>query len=101
VRDGLDETLGLRLVAALYANKFHKYNVPKHSIEGALHVLHRSRLSDSVKSKFPSAAQVRSTLRNARFLLHYWTDPMTPLSTNLQDYGFTMIDNIVVWDDSI
>lgn len=49
-------------------------------------------------SKMPPMPQILCTLRNARFVWQYWTEPETPVP-DLKPFGFKIVDNLVQYDD--
>jgi hypothetical protein len=85
----LREGPGAELVALLYRSKF-----PKHARPGGLWdvlaALQASGISARVKESLPSAERVACTIRNANWVLSYWTcepapDPIQPM------YGFRLL----------
>lgn len=86
----LHEGAGADLVALLYRSKF-----PKHAraraLEAVLAELMASGISARVKESLPSQERVACTIRNANWVLAYWTcepapDPIQPA------YGFRLLE---------
>ena len=71
--DAADSLLDM-VVAKLYRLVFanHCVRLARPSLEETLVVLQHSKLSDSVKSKFPSTEQVLTTVRNVMWVMAYW-----------------------------
>lgn len=97
VSRNFDESTGMQLVASLYKGKFPKAPASA-SFAGVRKALLNSSLAQSTKNALPSEEQVRCTLKNARFLLTYWSDP-TALSADLAQYGFRDSNGTITWDD--
>lgn len=95
-----DMDTGMRLVAAIYAEKFKRFNISKVNFESTRSGWLKSKMSDSIKTKLPSTAQVETTLLNTKFVLEYWTSPET-VSNDIEKYGFKYRDGQVVWNDTI
>ncbi len=77
------------LVALLYRTKFERHAAGAGDLTGVLSALQRSALSARVRDSLPSAARVACTIRNANWVLAYWTcepapDPIQPA------YGFRL-----------
>ena len=61
------------VVAGLYRLVFAKHSgLPSASLDQTLMNLQRSKLSDSVKGKFPSSLQVLTTIQNVAWVMAYW-----------------------------
>ena len=96
--------LGIRLVAALYWHKFHKYSSHKYDYAMFRNSVIRSSLAKSTKEKLPSLERVCCTLRNSAFVYKYWTNPIlvTNSNTTWTDYGFTENDEgLTTWLETI
>ena len=81
-----------QLVALLYRTKFPKHvgQVSGASLQAVLAALQGSSISDRVKQSLPSYERVACTVRNANWVLAYWTcepapDPIQP------EYGFRLL----------
>ena len=86
----LREGPGGDLVALLYRTKFPKHAGCSRQLEGVLAELQASGISARVKESLPSAERVGCTVRNANWVLAYWTcepapDPIQPA------YGFRLL----------
>lgn len=79
-----------QLVALLYRTKFPKHVVRTGSLQAVLEDLRGSGISERVKQTLPSYERVACTVRNANWVLAYWTcepapDPVQP------EYGFRLL----------
>ena len=89
------------LVAHLYRTKFRKLEPRDHGLEATLEALQRSKLAQRIKDSLPSVGRVQCTVRNANWLLAYWSrddgetpDPIQPA------YGFrTLPSGATAYDD--
>ena len=82
---------GRELVALLYKTKFPKHARPStQSLEGVLSDLQASGIGARIKESLPSLERIACTIRNANWVLSYWTcepapDPIQPA------YGFRLL----------
>ena len=79
-----------QLVALLYRTKFPKHVGQSGSLQAVLADLQGSSISERVKQTLPSYERVACTVRNANWVLAYWTceptpDPIQP------EYGFRLL----------
>lgn len=79
-----------QLVALLYRTKFPKHAPRSDNLAGVLCTLQQSPLSARVRDSLPSPGRVACTVRNANWVLAYWTcepppDPIQPA------YGFRLL----------
>lgn len=87
----LDEGRAInQLVALLYRTKFQKHAPRSDNLAGVLSTLQQSALSARVRDSLPSPGRVACTVRNANWVLAYWTcepppDPIQP------QYGFRLL----------
>lgn len=99
----IDFGFGMQLVAALYHNKFSKHLPTRPpSLDMTLKVLTRSKLSKSTIERLPTQAFVNTCLKNASFVLRYWTQPINAVFTEetMPTFGFTRaVSGLVVWED--
>jgi hypothetical protein len=78
-------------VALLYKTKFPKHARPStSSLEGVLSDLQASGIGARIKESLPSVERIACTIRNANWVLAYWTcepapDPIQPA------YGFRLL----------
>ena len=87
----LDEARAInQLVALLYRTKFPKHAPISDNLAGVLSTLQQSPLSARIRDSLPSCERVACTVRNANWVLAYWTcepapDPIQP------EYGFRLL----------
>jgi hypothetical protein len=79
-----------QLVALLYRIKFAKHAKAQDSLQGVLADLHGSTIAARTKESLPSVERVACTVRNANWVLAYWTcdpapDPIQPA------FGFRLL----------
>lgn len=103
------------LVASLYASMYHQHTLsnggggqhrgPSPRFTSLLELLCRNtRIAEKTRARLPSLAQVRTTLRNANFLLQYWRGLLigVPDSASIDPrHGFreNPATGAVEWDD--
>lgn len=79
-----------QLVALLYRTKFPKHVGPSRALREVLEDLHDSTISQKTKDCLPTYERIACTVRNANWVLAYWTcepapDPIQPA------YGFRLL----------
>lgn len=87
-----------QIYSAIYAGVFHAHcKTSGPHFDRIIDALHGSKLSTKSKQALPSYQRAACTVRNANFILAYWTgaqpDSMDP------QYGFRERGGVVVWDD--
>jgi hypothetical protein len=76
------------VVAKLYRLIFAKHAFGS-SLDSTLSSLQNSKLSTSVKTKFPTRAQLVTTVQNVMWVMSYWKTHNGPADTNLDgSHGF-------------
>ena len=78
-----DRTIMDGVVAAAYKEVFEKHSGAGRSFEIVMRNLACSKLAPSTKDKFPDARKILCTLRNARWVMQYWSAINTSVPTPL------------------
>ena len=81
-----------RLVALIYKTKFQKHvKGAGLSLESVLLEIQASGISQRVRDSMPSAKRISCTVRNANWILSYWTCENPPPNPLQAAYGFTLV----------
>ena len=94
-----DDTVD-RLLALIYHTKFEKHTDSRRGMSKVLEELGQSKISERTKASLPGLPRLDTTVRNANWVLQYWTCQPFPDPVGDQ-FGFVKVKGATRYADDV